>query len=150
MKSSRRPQAPPYLINLILSCIAESLDALLLNDEDLGPLDEHLRELIEAQRFPFPGDPNDKSYGLALRNYLLFAQWPYLVHELDVELDEDAVFYNAYYRFCLYAKLRHLDSGPDSFESQHRAEMFTRAGASIQQAVLEQIDARVDEEMAVV
>lgn len=82
---------------------------------------------------------------------MLFANWPFLVsRDLDVELDDDALFCNTYLWFSVFSKLYQARHGPDAGLERQAAELLEQAGIAIDfdGSIIEQIDERVRHEVA--
>lgn len=127
--------------------LVDNSEPFLLSDVDLRPTDDEVLRLIQAERDPYAFDPTDPIYGSAFRHYLLFANWPYLVHrDLNVELDDESVFYNRFYWFTLFSNLYQAGHGQEAGLEQEA--MLEEAGGKIDAAAIERIEQRARNEAA--
>ena len=90
------------------------MDISLVPEVALWAVDAEVRRLIPTLDPPLAPDPDDATYGAALRHYLLFAHWPMLLARHGYAPDPVVVAYNAYYWFLTFKRLWQARHGPDA------------------------------------
>jgi hypothetical protein len=123
-------------------------DLQLLSDAELRPTNDDVLRLMQDEHPPFAIDTSDALYGSAFLHYLLFDRYPFLLHrDLGLELDDEALVYNRYYRFTLFTGLYRARHGKDAGLDQEACHLLEQSGVQVDAALIQQIDDRVRSEV---
>src|SRR5690606_15154075 len=94
----------------------------------------------------FPEEPENKYYGSALKYFLVLLYWP-LFHEEKVAFTDNQIFYNKYYWFLKYLRLREIQRGPDAGLEQQAFKMIEQPEIDVDWMIIEEIHERIQKEL---
>lgn len=110
-------------------------------ESDLVDSDDAIRRACDGPHEGISIDLDDKSYGPAFRRYLLFHRLPHLVAG---QLNEQDIFYNAYYWFKVFAKQYMAKHGQDAGIEQQAFQMLESVDFEVDWSVIQVIEGQID------
>jgi hypothetical protein len=112
----------------------------LVAETILAAKDEQIRQRIRDSGQRHGNDVDHQRYGQALRRFLLFSQWPELLHGEVPDLDAETLLYNSYYWLKRFSKLYMAEHGYQAGFEQQAFQLLEHADVSFDWSIIERLE----------
>lgn len=122
----------------------------IIPKEILEKLLPEIDNLIKKSAQNYSSVLNDITFGESYKYFLLFTNWPHLLTEEGIEIDNELIFYSRYYWFIHFLKLYTLKKGMDAGLEQQAFRLLEeseRIDVEIDWSFIEKIQRDIEEEI---
>ena len=118
------------------------MQTLIVPESRMQSLHQEIQTYAAEHRQSYGVDFDDPDYGLAFANYVFFSHHPSVSKIVGIDLDHRARFYNAYFWFQRFVKIRGEKHGRDVGLEQEAFKMLESAEFDLDFEVIDLIDKR--------